>query len=108
MHTFLIASQYLENYGTRFKPKGGRNFVVDAPCVFSAVALVHQFLFTEQASQGNGSLCHEFPLMPDIGAGGYQYEFVNASHAIAQIPEYERDENIRLVWGEPNRPLTVL
>lgn len=99
MHTFLISSQYLENYGTRFKPKGGRNFVVDAPCVFSALALVHKFLFTEQSTQGNGSLCCEFPIVPDIGGGVQKYEFVNASEAIAEIPEWERDDNIRLVWG---------
>lgn len=91
METFLISSQYLENYGVRFKPKGGRNFVVDAPCYFTALALVHEFLFKEQRDNGNGSLCHEFPILnPEFKT----YE--NASHAIADIDEWERDENIRL------------
>ena len=101
MHTFVIQSQYLENYETRYKPKGGRNFVVDAPCVYSALALVHQFLFTEQTTMTNGNFnrCVEFPVTPDIGSGSYQYEFANASHAIASLPEWERDENIRLVWN---------
>lgn len=97
MHSYLIYSQYLENYGTRFKPKGGRAFVVDAPCVYSALALVHKFLFLENKYNGNGSLNTEFPIAPDYTT---QYEFPNASHAIAEIDEHERDENVRLVWGD--------
>ena len=100
MKTFLLASQYLESYETRFKPKGGRNFVVDAPCLWTAIALVHQFLFTEQTTMTNGNFnrCVEFPIMPPLLDQPHTYEFINASHAIGEIPEWERDENIRLVW----------
>lgn len=97
MNSFLIYSQYLENYGTRFKPKGGRAFVVDAPCVFSALALVQQHLFTEQVEQAERgeTPTTEFPIAPDYTI---QHEFPNASAAIAQIAEHERDDNVRLVW----------
>lgn len=102
MSTYLIPSQYLEDYETRFKPKGGRNFVVDAPCYYTALALVQRFLFTEQHDlvnefkSKNQTLIPscEFPIRVD-----YPIEYENASHAIAEIPEYERDENIRLIFA---------
>ena len=101
MKTYLLASQYLENYGTRFKPKGGRMFVVDAPCVYSALAIVQRLLNEEQRDPRNAS-CEriEFPIMPDVCGSAEKYEFENASHAIAEIPEWERDENVRLIWGQ--------
>ena len=101
--TYLIYSQYLENYEVRLKPKGGRAFVVDAPDVLTACGLVHQFLFNEQStmdSTGNFRRSVEFPLIPDVMNGTQEYEFENASHAIMAIAEYERDDNIRLIWGQ--------
>lgn len=105
MKTYLISSQYLEDYETRFKPKGGRNFVVDAPDVLTAVAVVHRFLFTEQHDAVNAYAelrqtlipSVEIPIIPDY-LGSHKYEFENASHAIMEIPEYERDENVRLYF----------
>ena len=97
MHYFIIASQYLENYGTRFKPKGGRIFCVQAPCVYSAVALVQRSLNTEQRDPRNAG-CEriEFPLMPDMQVGSDQYEFANLAHAIESVPDYERDDVVLL------------
>jgi hypothetical protein len=97
MKTYLLASQYLENYETRFKFKSGRNFVVDAPCLASALALVQDFLLTERDALYSKYTNIEFPIIPPMD-GSVQYEFENASHAIAEIPEWERDENIRLRW----------
>lgn len=109
MKTYLIASQYLEDYESRFKPKGGRDFVVDAPDLWTAIALVQRFIFTEQselvkqfAKRGTklAPRC-EFPIIPFIGAhADAEWEFQNASEAIAEIPEYRRDENVRLVFGD--------
>ena len=100
MKTYLLATQYLENYGTRFKPKGGRMCVVDAPCVFSALALVQRLLNEEQRDPKNAMFERiEFPIVPDL-TNSSQYEFENASHAIAEIPEWERDDNTRLIWGQ--------
>jgi hypothetical protein len=114
MKTYLLASQYLEDYETRFKPKGGRDFVVDAPDLWTALALVHKFLFREQQNVVTLKgvpvvpVC-EFPIIPFIGAGvDAEWEFLNASHAIAQIPEYRRDENVRLVYGDENTMPPVL
>jgi hypothetical protein len=114
MKTYLLASQYLENYETRFKPKGGRDFVVDAPDLYTALALVHEFLFREQANvvtlKGVRVVPRcEFPVIPYINSHAEdEWEFENASHAIAEIPEYRRDENVRLVYGDDNTMPPVL
>lgn len=81
--------------------------MVDAPCLWTALALVHQFLFTEQTTMTNGNFnrCTEFPIVPPELDRPHLYEFENASHAIGEIPEWERDENVRLVWrGADNAP----
>ena len=98
MKTFLLASQYLESYETRFKPKGGRNFVVDAPDLWTALALVQDFLNTERSTLYARFTNIEFPIMPPLLDQPHTYEFINASHAIGEIPEWERDENVRLCW----------
>jgi hypothetical protein len=98
MKTFLLASQYLESYETRFKPKGGRNFVVDAPDLWTALALVQDFLNTERATLYARFTNIEFPIIPPLLDQPHTYEFENASHAIGEIPEWERDENVRLRW----------
>jgi hypothetical protein len=101
MSTYLISTQYLEDYEVRFKPKGGRSFVVDAPCYYTALALVQRFLFTEQHALVNEYKAKNQTLIPSCEfpiLEANPVEYLNASHAIMEIPEYERDENIRLIF----------
>jgi hypothetical protein len=98
MHSFIIYSQYLEDYETRFKPKGGRAFIATAPCVYSAVALVWRYLKQENETLYSKYENVEFPIVPEMGRDSYQYEFVHAEAALEQIPEYERESVVRLDW----------
>lgn len=93
---YLIHTQHLEDYEVRFKPKGGRNFVVSAPCYFTALAQVQKWLFTNQAFAVHAGYqpSVEFPLC--------DYEahkvFDSESEALADIPDWERRSVERLTF----------
>lgn len=91
----LINTQYLEDYGTRHKFKGGHNFAVEVSDLGDALAMVHLHLWNQNLnwhtlgiSLGKSHAPNiEFPIVPAMD--GSVFEFQSLDALVEQCPEWE-------------------
>ena len=98
----LITTQYLEDYGTRHKFKGGHMFAVEVPDIADALAMVHKHLWNQNLnwhtlgiSLGKSHAPNiEFPIIPEFG-GTQKFEFESLDALVASVDEWEPVVHLR-------------
>lgn len=92
----LITSQYLEDYGTRHKFKGGHLFAIETTDLGDALATVHKHLWNQNLnwhtlgiSLGKSHAPNiEFPIIPDC-LKPQEFEFESLDALVASVDEWE-------------------
>ncbi len=100
--TYLIVTQFYEDYEVRFKPKGGSWFIVETVDFGTAISLVQKYLVRKEIEwikKGektglNHAISIEFPIIP---ADQNTNTFDNFQQALDAIPEWDRNSHIHLV-----------
>jgi len=96
--TYLIVTQFYEDYEVRFTPKGGSWFLVEAVDFGTAISLVQKYLVRKEVEwlkKGeNHAISIEFPIIPDDQNTNI---FNGFSQALEAIPAWERDSYKHLV-----------
>jgi len=97
----LVTTQFLEDYGTRHKFKGGRNYAVPSTDIGDAIALVSNYLFQsnlEWVNSAKDGAKHapsvEFPIVPSL-SDPMEFDFDTLEALVAKCPEWERVYVIR-------------
>lgn len=93
---YLIRTQYLEDYGTRHKFKGGSQYAVECNDIGDALAMVHTHLFQknlEWVTSAKDGAKHaptiEFPITPRCLVERDEYEFQNLESLVKYCDEWE-------------------
>jgi hypothetical protein len=98
----LVTTQYLEDYGTRHKFKGGHNFAVPSTDIGDAIAIVSNYFFKKNLEWHTLGIAEgkkyapsvEFPIVPDM-SHPTEFDFDSLEALVDKVEYYERIYVIR-------------